>query len=217
MATAPGPGDSKAARTRARILRVAAREIARRGYGGASLRLIATESDLQLGSLYFHFTSKDELVAEVLREGIDAALDRVVEAIRSLPQEVTGQVRLQTAMRAHLEALHASHDRAAAVVWMTETMPSEVRRKQRIYARRYSQWWHTMLSALQRQGEVRDDIDASVIRDVLIAALNATLSRSHTEARGAHDALVDALTLMIIINPTPSRASGEDSNAPPPS
>ena len=213
MTTAQGVGDSKAARTRARILRVGARELAQRGYGGASLRLIATESDLQLGSLYFHFSSKDELVLEVLREGVDAALDRVVEAARALAPEATGETRLRTAMRAHLEALHASHDRAAAVVWMTETMPSEVRRQHRLYARRYSTWWLTLLTELQERGELRTDIAPNTMRDVLIAALNATLSRTPA-VDDDHRAVIDALTLMVTVASIGSPHASTDPSRP---
>jgi TetR/AcrR family transcriptional regulator, cholesterol catabolism regulator len=189
--------DSKAARTRARILRAAASEIARRGYGGASLRLIAERAGLQLGSLYFHFSSKDDLVVEVLRDGIDTALEHVSDAVQELAPDTPGARRLKVAMHAHLTALHASHDRGAAVVWMTETMPSNVRRRKRQHERRYSRWWRDLIIELQRSGDVRSDITADVLRDIVIAALNATLSRPSTGRSSDHDRLVHALGNML--------------------
>ena len=69
--------DTKAVRTRQRILASAAREFAARGFDGTSLRQVAAGADLTLGSLYFHFATKADLVAEVLRDAVDFALARL--------------------------------------------------------------------------------------------------------------------------------------------
>jgi len=104
--------DTKAVRTRQRILASAAREFAARGFDGTSLRQVAAGADLTLGSLYFHFATKADLVAEVLRDAVDFALARVDQAISELPSEAGTAEALSAAVRAHL--LEMAGDRRAA-------------------------------------------------------------------------------------------------------
>jgi AcrR family transcriptional regulator len=63
------------ARTRRRILDAAAEVFSEQGYG-ARLSDIAERAGMKTGSLYYHFDSREDLVAEVLRLGIDGAWAR---------------------------------------------------------------------------------------------------------------------------------------------
>ncbi|MGW2342270.1 TetR family transcriptional regulator [Streptomyces sp. NPDC001661] len=82
----------RAARTRETILRAAATEFTRHGYAGASLARIAARADVSLGALTFHFSSKAELVQDVLREGcrVTAA---AVEASRDAQNHGAGPLQ----------------------------------------------------------------------------------------------------------------------------
>jgi AcrR family transcriptional regulator len=61
----------RARRTRSAIIRAAAVEFAKRGYGAASINSILEHSNATKGAMYFHFTSKDELARAVLEEGLE--------------------------------------------------------------------------------------------------------------------------------------------------
>lgn len=61
---------SDAQRNRAKVIEVAERIIARDGTH-ASLREIAREAGVGLGTLYRHFPKRDDLLQEVLRSGFD--------------------------------------------------------------------------------------------------------------------------------------------------
>ena len=67
--------------SRKRILDVAAHLFREKGYAGVSLRSIASDADLKAGSIYYHFASKDDLVVEVLDQGIKRVHDAVAAAI----------------------------------------------------------------------------------------------------------------------------------------
>jgi AcrR family transcriptional regulator len=108
--------ETKAARTRRRILAAAAAELTQHGYAATSLRRIAEAAGLQLGSLYFHFTTKDELLTEVMRDAVDTTLSRIAAALVALPATATPADRLTTAITVHLAALHESHDRGVAAI-----------------------------------------------------------------------------------------------------
>lgn len=63
---------------RARILEVAAREFAARGYEGASLNRILVDADLSKGAFYYYFADKADLFVTVVRsmeEDAAAGLD----------------------------------------------------------------------------------------------------------------------------------------------
>lgn len=188
--------ESKAARTRQRILEASAQEFAEHGYGGASLRRIATASGLQVGSLYFHFKTKDELVAAALADGVDSARSALLQAINAEPDTASPTDRLRAAIRGHLDALHAHDDRASSVVRMVETLPPDLRRAHADHERRFARVWTDVLKRGQADGVVRADIPLRVLRDLVIGALNST-STHNPSANKDLAAVVDAVVRLL--------------------
>lgn len=74
------------------VLDIAARLFREQGYGSVSLRKIAEAAGIKAGSIYYHFGSKDEIVAAVLDAGI-----RVVHA--SMRDAITDLRPIPTAKR----------------------------------------------------------------------------------------------------------------------
>jgi AcrR family transcriptional regulator len=175
--------ETKAARTRRRIVNAAAGEFAERGYPATSLRQIAAAADLKLGSLYFHFESKDELAAEVLRHGIELALTRVRHAIGTLGPDASSAERITAAISAHLQALHHSGEHGAAVVRMIDTFPHSVRQQHVTEMRRYARYWSTLLNAAQKDGAIDSRLDTRILRELMFAAMNGILR----SPRAAHE------------------------------
>ena len=188
--------ETKADRTRRRILAAAAHEFALRGYGGASLRAIADAADLKVGSLAFHFATKDELVAATLEDGVASAREALQLAIAAVPDDAAPAERLRAALRGHLDALHASDDRAASVVRMVETLPAELRAAHVVHERRFGRVWLDVLSRGQREGAVRTDVDLRVLRDLVVGALNST-SGAQRRSRADLAAVVDTIETLI--------------------
>lgn len=91
-ATARVDGRTRAARarrreTRGELLAAALRVFARRGYRAASIDEVAAEAGYSKGALYWHFSSKDELLSAVLEERIDAKTREMVALLDSAPPE----------------------------------------------------------------------------------------------------------------------------------
>jgi AcrR family transcriptional regulator len=59
--------EQRSAGTRAALVQGAVRAIYRLGYGGATTAVIAEEAGISRGSIIFHFSTRAELMAEVLR------------------------------------------------------------------------------------------------------------------------------------------------------
>ncbi|NMO05277.1 TetR/AcrR family transcriptional regulator [Gordonia sp. TBRC 11910] len=188
--------ETKATRTRRRILAAAAHEFAQHGYGGASLRRIADAADLKVGSLGFHFATKDELVAATLRDGVDSAREALSSAVDAVPADADPTDRLYAAVRGHLRALHASDDRASSVVRMVDTLPADLRADHVAHERRFARVWLDVLTRGQREDVVRDDVDIRVLRDLVVGALNST-STTNPQANRDLDAVVETVVRVV--------------------
>ncbi len=95
------------------ILDEAARLFRAQGFDGTSVRDIVRAVDMLPGSLYYHFPTKEALLAAVYAEGVRRISDAVAGAIagRRDPWE-----RLEAACIAHLEALLQESDYAQVVI-----------------------------------------------------------------------------------------------------
>jgi len=99
-------GGSKGERTRALIRETALRSFRERGYDETTVRLIATEAGVSLGSTNYHFPSKNHLVQELYLE-VTGELRRT--AIDRMSDESALTARLRIAFQAGLEVLEPYH------------------------------------------------------------------------------------------------------------
>src|SRR5215216_6584211 len=101
----PAPArETKSTRTRRRILDAAAQVFSEQGYS-ARLSDIAERAGMKAGSLYYHFDSREDLVAEILHRGIQRSFDHVRDAVDAMPPNAPAIDRLATAVRAHTLAI----------------------------------------------------------------------------------------------------------------
>lgn len=75
-----GEGQKPDAR-RSEILSVARRVFAEKGYANATVRDVGDEAGILSGSLYYHFASKDALLAEILSGALDELLQSYESAV----------------------------------------------------------------------------------------------------------------------------------------
>lgn len=92
------------AETREEVLAVSARLFAARGIPGTTMRAIAGECSIKAASLYNHFESKDEIVAEVMARSstfADGLFNQVAEA------DLAPAERIEALLRATLQSFRA--------------------------------------------------------------------------------------------------------------
>ncbi len=177
---------------RDRILDEAAALFLRHGYEGTSLRQLADTVGMKAGSLYYHFASKDDLLTEILRRGIDVMQTAFDEAEAS-----TGSARpvdrIEAHVRAHLSALFENGPYTAAHVMTFRTAPESVREIVVPLRDAYEARWTEMLRLLQADGAIQPTVDVNVIRLVLFGAMNASVEWFDTD-RGNLDRFAAAIT-----------------------
>ena len=166
---------SRSAVGRDGVLDIAARLFREQGYGSVSLRKIAEAAGIKAGSIYYHFGSKDEIVAAILDAGIQAVHDRMRQAVSAQPADASAEAVLRAAIEAHLRALLDVSDYSSANVRIFGQVPQSVRDANLPTRRAYEAEWDSLLARLRDKGALKPDVDIRRLRLMLIGALNATL------------------------------------------
>lgn len=101
------------------IISAAALVFQRKGYHGATMADIAAEVDLTAGSLYHHFTSKQELLVAVL----DAGMAQITGAVReALAREGTPAEHLRAIIHTHIRSIIDNANIATAVIFESRAL-----------------------------------------------------------------------------------------------
>ncbi|MGI9053028.1 MAG: TetR/AcrR family transcriptional regulator [Ilumatobacteraceae bacterium] len=188
---------TKSARTRARILDAAASVFRTQGYA-ARLSDIAERAGIQTGSLYYHFGSREELVAEILRLGIENAWNHVRAAVDALPSDTSPLERLATAIRAHTMAVLELSDYASAQTRIVGQVPPALASAHRREQRRYGIYWSGLLEAASEAGELAADLDLFTARMLAFGAMNWTAEWSVAQRGADATAIADQAVAVLV-------------------
>ena len=156
------------------ILDNAARLFRAGGYASVSLRDIAGACGMKAGSLYYHFSSKDAIVAEVLRIGVERVYDEVKAGVDALAPDTPAQEVFRVAIRCHLRALLELQDYTSANLRIFGQVPHTVRASHIGLRDAYEVYWSDLLARHAPPG-ARDPAALRLDRLFLIAAMNGSL------------------------------------------
>lgn len=171
----PPESGGKAAKTRAEILRAAARVLRDRGYKATTLRLIAEEANMKAGSVYYHFKSKEAIVDEVLNAGLSDLLAGVGAAVKKFDGPCDHHARIANAIWAHLDFLFKASEFTSANIRSYGMLPNHFRERHRGIRHEYGRLWDRILREAQEDGAIRSDIKIVPLRQVMLGALNWTV------------------------------------------
>lgn len=155
-AQAPQP-----ATRREELLELAASMFAERGLRATTVRDIADAAGILSGSLYHHFSSKEEMVDEVLRGFLDWLFDRYQHIIDTEPNPMA---RLEGLFMASFYAIEHRH--AEVVIYQDEAkrLSSHPRFSyvDELNVRQRKMWLDVLNEGIE-QGYFRPDIDVDVV------------------------------------------------------
>lgn len=197
----PAPASSavspRGAATTARILDAAAKVFRARGYAGTRLVDVATEADMQTGSLYYHFDSREDLVAALLLVAWERTDDVVRSAVAELPPDAAAIDRLATVIAGHLLAALALGDYTSALIQIAGQVPDEVRARSASRQQAYADLWRRLLADAVAAGEIRDDLDTRIVHRMVIGSLNWTVEWYDPAGRLAPDQLAEQVVSIV--------------------
>jgi AcrR family transcriptional regulator len=179
------------------ILDAAARLLSSGGYASISLRDIADAAGMKAGSIYYHFSSKNEIVAEVIELGVRAVAEEVSRELEQVPNECAA-VRLRIAIRGHLSALLRQHAYASANIRIYNELPEELRRRTHAARAQYDNMWRKLVAEYVAEGKLRDAVDPKMLRLLLIGAMNSTLEWYRPGGRLPIDALATSFAEIVL-------------------
>ncbi|OBF97899.1 TetR family transcriptional regulator [Mycobacterium sp. 852002-51152_SCH6134967] len=146
---------------RAELLELAATMFAERGLRATTVRDIADSAGILSGSLYHHFSSKEEMVDEVLRGFLDWLFTRYQEIVDTEPNPLE---RLKGLFMTSFEAIEHRH--AQVVIYQDEAKRlSGQERFSYVEQRNKEQrkMWLDLLNQGVEEGYFRPDIDVDLV------------------------------------------------------
>jgi len=137
--------------TRQRLLDAAFRVAAREGVEGVSVRAVAKEADVYLAAVHYHFGTKDELLAELMRGLYDVSLDVGAADAMALPP---GMPRVRFILEGWLQYWKVETD-----LIFFEILAHAVRRERQLEYLRgfYDSWTERLLALLEQDGTLTQD------------------------------------------------------------
>jgi AcrR family transcriptional regulator len=159
---------------RERLIGFAAKLFRDKGYTGTSIRDIATRAKVEPSALYYHFSSKEALLEEVLDRSIAVLMRDVRGAIAALPPEADPRERIQAAIAAHLSS-HLGHGAfGLASRRVVGQIPVALRRRHEAARAEYGELWQGLFSDAAQAQALRPGVQIGPARMFLLGALNWT-------------------------------------------
>ncbi|BBY81702.1 TetR family transcriptional regulator KstR2 [Mycolicibacterium pulveris] len=143
------------------LLELAATMFAERGLKATTVRDIADSAGILSGSLYHHFSSKEEMVDEVLRNFLDWLFARYQEIVDTEPNPLE---RLKGLFMASFEAIEHRH--AQVVIYQDEAKRLSAQDRFAYVEQRNQEqrkMWLDLLNQGVEEGYFRPDIDVDLV------------------------------------------------------
>jgi TetR/AcrR family transcriptional regulator, cholesterol catabolism regulator len=190
---------------RRKIMDVTAEVLVRRGYGATTLAEIAEGAGTLAGSLYYHFDSREDLVAEVLVEGVRALTVYVDATLASLPPETNSRQRLEAALRAHVDYVLDRSAYARAGVRSIGQNPPEIEARFWPVVQEYGDYLGRLFRDAAADGWIDPSIDLSALRLLVMGAANWSAEWHRPDGRTSAHQLGDMLVSMLFDGVQPRR------------
>ncbi|SAK63365.1 TetR family transcriptional regulator [Caballeronia ptereochthonis] len=159
--------------TRETLLRLAARSFATQGYTATTMRSIADQAGIEAASIYYHFSSKEELVDIVMEHGADSIVRHINEHFDALPANAGADDRFKAALVGQMSALIKFGDYALAHGRLLSQLPDKVRERQIKRRERHQRLWTTVFDDLRKEGFLREDVDIALCRVFVLGFINS--------------------------------------------
>ena len=172
------------------VLSNAARLFREKGFERTSLKEIAEACNMLPGSLYYRYSTKEALLVELMRRGVDLVTAEVESAYASSDDPVE---RLRLCINAHLRALLVDSDAVYVLLFEWRALGPEAREEIIELRDQYESLWAEILETMIEQGVIRKNVDGRLLRLIGLGALNWVAT--WFDPNGAHslDAIGDLI------------------------
>lgn len=156
---------------RADLVRVSARLFREKGFDGTTVRDIADAVGMRSGSPFYHFRSKQEILAAVMEEGLAAGLEHTESIVHG---KLPPREKFRALVRAQLETvLGEGQDFIPVLLYEWRALSPELQARIIGQKDRYDQLWQQVVDELAEAGLIRSN--SKVARLLLLGAVNFTM------------------------------------------
>lgn len=150
------------------IFDAAASLFKQKGFHATSMQDIADAVGMRKGSLYYHISSKEELLFRISHEAISAITKQLEELAAG---SLTPTEKLRTAIEIHVQTLCARLDLMSVFLKESNTLTAEQEAQILALRRRYEEVFRGILREGIDSGEFRP-VDIGAVADALLGMLN---------------------------------------------
>jgi uncharacterized protein (TIGR00369 family) len=190
-AVAEARARNNAGSTRDRIFQVAAQIIAKKGFANASMRDIASASDLSVSSIYQYIESKDDLLAQIFESYLEEIKQGVAEASGACGSAAD---RLRAAIDANLERFDRFRSLINLMNREAKALNAKTRRRVVEHMDSYIQIFRNIVSSGIKDGEFRK-ADPELVANLILMLCEIWPQRYWAVGRygreGVRDGIVD--------------------------
>ena len=174
---------------------VGARLFAERGYSATTTRELARGLGVTNGTFYHHYASKEALLLQICRSSLGRITEAVSEATSSVDDPLP---RLKTLIGTHIGEMVRDQDLHKTMLVELRSLSGE--NLEEVTARRdeYGKIVRDAITAAQKGGVVRNDIDAHTLGLLLLNLLNWTIFWFDPAGSLSVDELADATTRLFL-------------------
>jgi len=155
---------------RADLVRVSARLFREKGFDGTTVRDIADAVGMRSGSPFYHFKTKQDILAAVMEEGLVAGLN---DTERIVGSDLAPRDKFRALVRSHLETVLAEgHDFIPVLLYEWRSLSPDLQARIITLKDKYDERWQQVLADLKQAGLIKSD--SKVVRLLMFGAVNYT-------------------------------------------
>jgi TetR/AcrR family transcriptional regulator, cholesterol catabolism regulator len=180
--------------TRAGILEAAARIFSEKGFHATSMQDIADAVDLQKASIYHYFSSKQEILVEILDYALDLINNRL-ELVLKL--SLSPDEKLRQAMISYFQTI--AENKNLSVVLLLEMRSLEPELKTRLASRRekFERIWRDLIIEGRQQG-VFSNIEPSLTGRAILGVMNWSVTWYRSDGPRTAEEIADLFADLLI-------------------
>lgn len=181
--------------TRQSALRAAATILADEGFPALTLERVAKAVDVKAASLYHHFSSRDELVTEVMLTGVETVVAEVAAAVAAVPPEQHLR-RIETAIHTHFDAVREHQPFTVANLRNVDQLPDPLRSRIAPHNRQLDELWQDLFVAAATANVFPPTVNGLALKKLVMGAMT-TATAPAGEGRPTHLELASQLVELI--------------------
>ena len=158
--------------TKEDILEAAAGIFGEKGFDATSMQDIAEAVNLQKASLYYHFDSKQEILADILDHALDI-INLTLEEV--IAQPLSPDEKLRQAIVSYLQTIADNRDLSAVLLFEFRSLDPKLKELLASRREKFERLWREMIVEGNQMG-VFNSVDPSLTGRAILGVINWTVT-----------------------------------------